>query len=68
MSRSKQKSRKQVRQRIKERIAAHVGSAFPGCVAEFSGQQSGAALVSRTFGFRVRDPGGYPETPALAES
>jgi hypothetical protein len=58
MSRSKQHSTKQVKQKIRKQIAAHVRSAFPGCVAEFCGQQSRAALVSRRFGFRVRDAGG----------
>ncbi len=58
MSRDRQKSTRQVKQKIRKQIATHVRSAFPDCVAEFCGQQSGAALVNRTFGFRVRDPGG----------
>jgi hypothetical protein len=58
MSRNKQKSGKQIKQKIRKQIATHVKNGFPGCVAEFCGQQSGAALVGRTFGFRVRDAGG----------
>jgi hypothetical protein len=54
------KNSKQIKEKIRKQISAHVRTAFPGCVAQFCGQQSGAALVGRTFGFRVRDPrGGY---------
>ena len=58
MRSDRRKSQKQVKQTIKKQITSHVRSAFPGCIAEFCGQQSGAALVSRTFGFRVREQGG----------
>ena len=58
MSRDKQKADRRVKRLIRKQIAAHVRNAFPGCTAEFCGQQSGAALVSRTFGFRVRDASG----------
>ncbi len=58
MPREKKRNDKEVKRKIKKRITAHVMNAFPGCVAEFCGQQSGAALVSRTFGFRVRGQGG----------
>jgi hypothetical protein len=58
MARDKQKGNKEVKRKIKKQVAAHVKNAFPGCIAEFCGQQSGAALVSRTFGFRVREQGG----------
>ncbi len=58
MSRKRQKNTKQAKQKIRKQIAAHVRYAFPDCVAEFCGQQSGAALVNRTFGFRVRDASG----------
>ena len=55
MARDKKKEAKEVKQGIKKQVVAHVRRAFPDCVAEFCGQQSGAALVSRTRGFRVRD-------------
>lgn len=58
MTRSRQNNTRQVKKKIRKQIAAHVRNAFPDCVAEFCGQQSGAALVNRTFGFRVRDAGG----------
>jgi hypothetical protein len=58
MSREKQKRAKQVKDNLRRQIAGHVARAFPGCVAVFVGQQSGAALKSRTFGFRVRDAQG----------
>ena len=58
MSGKKSKKRRDVRQGIRKQIQFHVAAAFPGCVAEFSGQQSAAALQSRTFGFRVRDSAG----------
>ena len=58
MRRDGRKSQKEVKQTIRKQITAHVRNAFPGCIAEFCGQQSGAALVSRTFGFRVREQGG----------
>jgi hypothetical protein len=58
MARDKRKLQKEVKQKIKSQITAHVKNAYPGCIAEFCGQQSGAALVTRTFGFRVREQGG----------
>jgi hypothetical protein len=58
MSRNKQKRAKQVKDDVRRQIASHVASAFPGCTAVFVGQQSGAALKGRTFGFRVRDARG----------
>lgn len=58
MPRDKKRSEKEGKQKIKKQIAAHVRNAFPDCVAEFCGQQSGAALTGRTFGFRVRDASG----------
>lgn len=58
MSGAKGKIQETTKRKIKKQITAHVENAFPGCVAEFCGQQSGAALVSRTFGFRVREQGG----------
>ena len=58
MSRDKQKTATLVKKRIQKRIAAHVRAAFPGCVAEFCGQQGTAAKVGRTLGFQVRDAAG----------
>ncbi len=43
---------------LKQRVGQAVASAFPGCTAVFVGQQSRAALVGRTLGFRVRDGAG----------
>jgi hypothetical protein len=43
---------------LRKQIAAHVAALFPGCTAEFVGQQSRAKLVSRTFGFRIKDERG----------
>lgn len=40
---------------MRQRISQHVAKVFPGCHAEFVGSQSAAALVSRTFGFKVKD-------------
>jgi hypothetical protein len=40
---------------IKAQINKHIGNLYPGCRAEFIGQQSRAALKSRTFGFRIKD-------------
>ncbi len=58
MSRDKQKTAKLVKEGIQKQIAAHVRAAFPGCVAEFCGQQGTAAKVGRTFGFQVREAAG----------
>ena len=58
MSRGRQKQQRAVRTNVRRQIAQHVASAFPGCTAEFVGQQSRAALKGRTFGFRVRDAHG----------
>ena len=56
---SKRKRRpSRTRTNLRAEIAGHVAALYPGCVAEFVGQQSRARLVSRTFGFRVQDPRG----------
>jgi hypothetical protein len=46
----KQKRAKQVKDNLRRQIAGHVARAFPGCAAVFIGQQSGAALKTRTLG------------------
>lgn len=39
---------------IESQISNHVKALYPGCFAEFCGQQGKAKKVSRTFGFRVK--------------
>ena len=58
MGRKRHKLKRQVKNTLRERVSRAVAEAFPGCTAVFVGQQSRAALVSRTFGFRVRDHSG----------
>lgn len=58
MPRDKKNHDKEIKQKIKQQVAAHVRNAFPGCVAEFCGRQGRLPSVSRTFGFRVRDRNG----------
>ena len=55
MGRDSQQGAKRKKANIRRRIAQHVKSLYPGCVAEFIGQGGHAAKVSRTFGFRVLD-------------
>ena len=41
---------------LRKQISQHVSSLFPGCAAEFCGQQGHAAKVfAGQFGFRVKD-------------
>jgi hypothetical protein len=58
MGRKRHKLKRQVKDTLRERVSRAVADAFPGCTAVFVGQQSRAALVGRTFGFRVRDEAG----------
>ena len=58
MARRKTKDAHRVKDVLRQRIGRAVAAAFPGCTADFVGQQSRAALVGRTFGFRVRDRAG----------
>jgi hypothetical protein len=58
MGRDSRKRAKQTKTDIRRRIARHVKSLDPGCVADFLGQGGRAAKVGRTFGFRVLDGGG----------
>jgi hypothetical protein len=50
---------KQNKQRLKAMINKHVAAVFPGCVAEWVGQQGHAAKVGRTIGFRIKDDRKY---------
>ena len=59
MSRRKTQTNKaHAKSKLRKQIAAYVAALFPGCTAEFVGQQSRAKLVARTFGFRVKDQRG----------
>jgi hypothetical protein len=60
MNRKLQK--KSAKSSLRKQIAAHVATLYPGCTAEFVGQQSRAKLVTRTFGFRVKDQHGRFES------
>jgi hypothetical protein len=53
--RGRDKAVREVKNTLRRRIGKAVAAAYPGCSAVFVGQQSRAALVGRTFGFRVRD-------------
>ncbi len=58
MKKRRVRNRQHVKPQIRQRISEAVARVYPGCHAEFIGQQSRSALVSRTFGFRVMDGNG----------
>jgi hypothetical protein len=55
MARGKKKTEKAALNALKRRIMEIVARDCPGCEVVFVGQQSRAALVGRTLGYRLRD-------------